>query len=333
MMWGLAAKYAGYVAGFHLSEGERYFPIELDRQQVLKPRDLRRMLPAPFGTVAVRKVAPHTEGGYEAKGQVLIFVGVDEANACRYQFFNPATKRVVSSNDVASWEADKTLSLEDIPENIVHLVENVTLNRLIQQIEPSNADILADLMDDARDEADPLPDLEEETGDGIINVGNGEDLDEPGNGGVGDQQEAVPIVAETDSGDAIQPEAPRRSTRCSLATRLETGSVLNNSLMRTMHGDSVLGYNQREGVDYHQVYAAIPRQTTWKIVVATAVQLDMQLRQYDVAGAFLESEIDSIVIVRLPPELRKFDHEGNELMCVLDTRTLARTFWVLSPTG
>jgi hypothetical protein len=60
------------------------------------------------------------------------------------------------------------------------------------------------------------------------------------------------------------------------------------------------GSKQRAGVDYEQTFAPVANATTVRLVLALAATKGLHLRQYDVEVAFLASNIDKPVYMRVP---------------------------------
>lgn len=92
----------------------------------------------------------------------------------------------------------------------------------------------------------------------------------------------------------------------------EDGSIVKYKARLT-----VQGYSQVEGVNFFDVYSSIPRQSTFKLVLAAAVELNMSLTSYDIGSAFLESDSDAIIVMRFPPGLRRYNKHGKELVAIL----------------
>ena len=64
----------------------------------------------------------------------------------------------------------------------------------------------------------------------------------------------------------------------------------------------VLGYLQRQGVDFTEVFAPTAQQASLRVLLAHAAEHDLELHQSDVATAFLNGELedDEEVYVRMP---------------------------------
>ena len=62
-----------------------------------------------------------------------------------------------------------------------------------------------------------------------------------------------------------------------------------------------MGYSQVEGVDYFETFAPTASATSNRLVAAMACKLDWDLRHLDVDQAFIQSELDTDIYLRLPP--------------------------------
>jgi len=62
----------------------------------------------------------------------------------------------------------------------------------------------------------------------------------------------------------------------------------------------IKGYRQKQGVDYHETFAAVSRMDSVRGIVASAVLRGWKLHQFDAVTAFLHGDIDSSVYMELP---------------------------------
>ena len=53
------------------------------------------------------------------------------------------------------------------------------------------------------------------------------------------------------------------------------------------------GFSQIPGVDYHETFAPTPSASSIKLLVATAIDLDLGLFHLDAEQAFVQSKLDS----------------------------------------
>jgi hypothetical protein len=62
----------------------------------------------------------------------------------------------------------------------------------------------------------------------------------------------------------------------------------------------VKGFMQREGIDYQEVYAPTARTDTFRVLMAVAAELDLEVHHVDVKTAFLNGELDETLFVQSP---------------------------------
>ena len=67
----------------------------------------------------------------------------------------------------------------------------------------------------------------------------------------------------------------------------------------------VRGFEQREGIDFDQVFAGTCTSTTWKLAIALAAKYSYEVHQMDVIAAFLQGDIDSDIYVDMPPKWKE----------------------------
>jgi len=63
----------------------------------------------------------------------------------------------------------------------------------------------------------------------------------------------------------------------------------------------VKGYAQQQGIDYYETYAGVCKTAAWKIALAIAARLDLEVEQIDVDTVFLNSDSDATIYVDIPP--------------------------------
>ena len=61
------------------------------------------------------------------------------------------------------------------------------------------------------------------------------------------------------------------------------------------------GYSQVEGVDFFEVYAPTASSASNRLLASLACLLDLDLRHFDVEQAFVQSDLDAEIYLRLPP--------------------------------
>lgn len=62
----------------------------------------------------------------------------------------------------------------------------------------------------------------------------------------------------------------------------------------------IKGYRQKQGIDYHEIFAAVSRIDSVCGIVASAVLRRWKLHQFDTVTAFLHGDVDSSIYMELP---------------------------------
>lgn len=62
----------------------------------------------------------------------------------------------------------------------------------------------------------------------------------------------------------------------------------------------VRGFEQRQGIDFHDTYAPVARLPTIRMILALAVRFDLKIRHLDVTTAFLYGKLDEEVYLKTP---------------------------------
>ena len=78
------------------------------------------------------------------------------------------------------------------------------------------------------------------------------------------------------------------------------------------------GYAQVEGLDFFDTYAPTCEPETFRILLATAAQKDLQLGQMDVKSAYLHSNIEEEIYLEQPQGFVKKSNSGQKLVCKLN---------------
>jgi hypothetical protein len=74
----------------------------------------------------------------------------------------------------------------------------------------------------------------------------------------------------------------------------------------------IKGYRQKEGIDFHDTFAAVSRMDSARSIVASAVLKGWTLHQFDAITAFLHGDVDAEIYMELP---EGFEEEG--YVCLL----------------
>ena len=74
------------------------------------------------------------------------------------------------------------------------------------------------------------------------------------------------------------------------------------------------GHRQQEGLDYHETFAPVSRQSTQRVLMSVAAHRGWEVLQLDISTAFLNGDIDTLVYMNQPPGFA----EGENLVCKLN---------------
>jgi len=61
---------------------------------------------------------------------------------------------------------------------------------------------------------------------------------------------------------------------------------------------AVSGYNQKEGIDFSEVFSLVVRHTSIRVLLVFVTFFDLELEQLDVKAAFLHSELEEEIHMR-----------------------------------
>ena len=61
------------------------------------------------------------------------------------------------------------------------------------------------------------------------------------------------------------------------------------------------GFGQREGIDFFDTFSPCPSVMSIRLLAALACELDLDLCHFDAEKAFVQSDLDEVVYIRLPP--------------------------------
>lgn len=67
------------------------------------------------------------------------------------------------------------------------------------------------------------------------------------------------------------------------------------------------GFTQKQGIDYHEVFAPVARSTTFRTLLALASKRKLVLKQFDVKTAFLNGELKEEIYLKQPEGFEKGD--------------------------
>ena len=110
----------------------------------------------------------------------------------------------------------------------------------------------------------------------------------------------------------VNPPTNRRILRGKWVFKAKRGA--NGEIVRYKARWVVRGFEQEEGVDYLETFAAVVKPMTYKIMFAIAAALGLEIEQMDVKTAFLYSDIDEEIYVEQPTRM----DDGSGRVCRLN---------------
>lgn len=76
------------------------------------------------------------------------------------------------------------------------------------------------------------------------------------------------------------------------------------------------GFQQQEGIDYDEIYSAVAKPASFRVLFALAALLGWKVHQSDVATAFLNGMLDLDIFIKSPPVSR------SDVICTRRVNTL-----------
>lgn len=99
------------------------------------------------------------------------------------------------------------------------------------------------------------------------------------------------------------------SVRHVLKAKTDQNGDISEYKIRTV----IRGFEQREGIDFNETYAAVSKAPTWRILLTIAASLDWEIDQVDVVAAFLNGNLEEQVLIEIPEGFKEFlDKYPNE---------------------
>ena len=77
------------------------------------------------------------------------------------------------------------------------------------------------------------------------------------------------------------------------------------------------GNSQKQGVDFDAVFATVVKLASIRIILAVAALRGWRLWQFDIKQAFLQADLQENLYMHMPPNLTRYDADGDALVCRL----------------
>ena len=84
----------------------------------------------------------------------------------------------------------------------------------------------------------------------------------------------------------------------------------------------VRGFEQREGLDYQEVFAPTSGKVTQRVYFTHAALKDYEIRQVDIKTAFLNAELDEPIYIQIPDGLKGKELDGNSHLALKLNKSL-----------
>ena len=79
----------------------------------------------------------------------------------------------------------------------------------------------------------------------------------------------------------------------------------------------IQGFGQKFGIDFFDTFAPVARMSSIRLVLAIAAVLDLILHQLDIVTAFLEADVEEVIIMSQPEGFVEVGPNGERMVCRL----------------
>lgn len=87
----------------------------------------------------------------------------------------------------------------------------------------------------------------------------------------------------------------------------KTKSDENGNIIRYKARLVVKGYQQKKGIDYHEIYAPVVRYSSLRYIFGLAAKHSLKIHQMDAVTAFLQGDIEEDIYIMQPPHFEESD--------------------------
>lgn len=112
-------------------------------------------------------------------------------------------------------------------------------------------------------------------------------------------QEEVDSLHKNNTWDLVKLPKDKRAISCKWIYKLKDGiSGVENARYKARY--VVRGFDQREGIDFNEVFSPVVRHTSIRVLLALVALYDLELEQLDVKTAFLHGELEEEIYIQQP---------------------------------
>lgn len=291
-----------------------------------------------FGSEAYVHIPKQFTKKFDDRSKKVILVGYD-GESSNYRVYNPMTKKVTVSHDVVFNENfSKVTDLENNPENMIRLSMHEEENdpdKPVQEIDNNINELIQQKYDESAEkgkQAEPVQ--------GERNLRDRKNIKPPSRyefnvaeyGIPRSYKEAMKSENSYEWSEAIECElqAHQKNTTWTLVERKPGMKTIDTKwvfrIIRDVNGEihrykarlCARGFMQEHGVDFTETFAPVVRYDSIRVLLALAVQLDLEMVQFDVETAFLHADLEEKVYIEVPEGLTIKSANENETVCLLN---------------
>lgn len=327
ILWAEAVNCAVYVLNRTVLAANEVTPYE---EWVGKPPNLKHL--RIFGSTAYVNIPKQFTKKFDARAKKVIFVGYKD-NSPNYRVYDPVTHKVSEARDVVFNEkvgkvaADAT---EDINENEIILPWRV-VNEEEENGEEKEAQ--EEVRDEEDDDNEVFEDVRVEVAvpqsanprEAQRELRDRESIRRPSRYEVDYAEYVIPnnfkearnSTEAAQWADAIEEElaAHKKNHTWSIVPRTLNMRPIDSKWVFRVKPDEdgrthrfkarlcARGFLQREGVDFNETFAPVIRYDSLRVLLATAAEKDLEVKQFDVKTAFLYGHLEEEIFMEIPEGL------------------------------
>ena len=110
-------------------------------------------------------------------------------------------------------------------------------------------------------------------------------------------QEEVESLHKNDTWDLVKLPTGKRVITCKWIYKKKDG-IPGIEAVRYKARYVVRGFDQREGIDFNEIFSPVVRHTSIRILLALVALYDLELEQLDVKTAFLHGDLEEKIYIQ-----------------------------------